>query len=328
MKTKVVRIGILGCSDIASRKFLPAIRNCRHAVLSGIASRSKEKARRWSEDLGVKPYTYEALLQSPDIDMVYISLPNSLHKEWSIKSLENGKHVLCEKPLSIDSSSTEEMVQTAKTHKRYLFEGFMYLHHPQHSEVKKILKQGIIGEPLIFRSSFGFNLKDAGNFRLKKELGGGAFLDIVGYPVSAMRFFFDCQPVKGAGFQKRNNKGLDISGTASIVMESGAIGQISYGFNQLYECFYQIIGTKGSIFLDRCYTTPETMENLIHVKVGSDKNTLAIGKANHFTLMIDNFCQKINTSGSREKIYLEITAQAKAMELVKKRLLESGNQNI
>ncbi len=320
MDAKVIRIGILGCSDIARRKFIPSIKGTKLAVLAGIASRSKQKAGCWSKDLGAQAYTYEALLKSSDVDMVYVSLPNSLHKEWCIKALENGKHVLCEKPLSVDAASAEEMVNSARKNKRYLFEGLMCLHHPQHLEVKKILQQGVIGEPVIFRSSFGFTLKDSDNFRLKKEMGGGAFLDIAGYPISAMRFFFDSEPVKGAGFQNLNSEGLDISGTASIVMKNGVLGQISYGFSQAYECFYQIIGTKGSIFLDRCYTTPDTIENTIHIKVENDEREIKVNKANHFTLMIDNFCNKIINSEPREEIYLGLISQAKAIDVIKRGL--------
>jgi predicted dehydrogenase len=323
MDKEIIGIGILGCSDVAFRKFIPAIKNCRYAVLTGLASRSIDKARSSAEDFGIEPYSYEGLLKSPDVDLVYVSLPNSLHREWSIKAMEKGKHVLCEKPLSIDLASAEQMVKAARKNKRYLFEGFMYLHHPQHSEVKKILKKGIIGKPIIFRSSFGFNLKDPNNFRLKKELGGGAFLDEAGYLISAIRFLFEREPVKSTGFLKRNKEGLDISGVACIRMENGVIGELSYGFNQSYECFYQIIGTKGSIFLDRCYTTPETMENIIKVKIENEGKAIKFDKANHFTLMTDNFCMKIiEDSQSTEEIYSDIIKQARAMALLKKGLIE------
>lgn len=323
MNKDLIRIGILGCSDIASRKFIPAIKGSKNAILAGVSSRSSEKGGCWSKNLGVNSYTYEDLLKSKDIDMVYISLPNIFHKEWSIKAAENGKHILCEKPLSINVPSIEEIVTSARKNNKYLFEGFMYLYHPQHSKVKNILKQGEIGEVVIFRSSFGFNLQDPSNFRLKKELGGGAFLDVAGYPVSALRFFFDSEPVKSNGFKKNRSDGLDVSGAFSVLMENGVVGEISYGFNQCYECFYQIIGTKGSIFLNRCYTTPETMENTITIKIGSNEKTLTIPRANHFILMLDNFCEKIINSASREGTYLDITKQAKAMELVRKGLVKA-----
>lgn len=323
MDKKRIKIGILGCSDIAKRKFIPAVKNSRHAVLSGIASRSEEKAKCWSKDLEVKAHTYEGLLDSQEIDMVYISLPNSLHKQWCIRALDKEKHVLCEKPLSTDLSSVKEIIKAAKRNKKYLFEGLMHLHHPQHSEVKKVLKEGAIGGFRIFRTSFGFNLRDADNFRFKRELGGGAFLDIIGYPVSMLRFLFDCEPVKCGGFQKRDKKGLDISGTASVIMQNGIMAQISYGFDQSYECFYEIIGTKGSIFLDRCYTTPETMENAIRIKVENSEREIQVGQADHFSLMVDDFCRKVIDMESREDIYSSILRQAEAKELVKKGLVDS-----
>lgn len=326
MNTGMIRIGILGCSDIASRKVIPALRNCRYAALAGVASRDPEKARRWGGDLNVKPYAYEGIVESPDIDMVYISLPNTLHKEWSIRSMENGKHVLCEKPLSIDCRSIEEIVESAGKNGKYLFEGLMYLHHPQHAQVKKLLHDGIIGEPVLFRSSFGFHLKGSRNIRWKKELGGGALLDILQYPVSAMRFFFDCEPVQSTGFQKTIDSGIDISGTACIAMENGVTGQISYGFNQSYECFYRIVGDKGSVFLDRCYTTPETMENRARVKVNDAERIYPLKRADHFALMIDDFCKKILARHPREEIYSEIVKQAMAMELVKKGMIEAGTE--
>jgi predicted dehydrogenase len=324
MHKGVIKIGILGCSDIAMRKFIPAVKKCRYAGLGGVASRSKRKAGCWAKDLNLKPYSYNGILEAPDIDMVYISLPNSMHEEWSVKAFENGKHVLCEKPLSLDIKSARKIIRSARSHNRYLFEGLMHLHHPQHLKVKDLLKSGKIGKPVMFRSSFGFNLDNPENFRLKKELGGGAFLDLMGYPLSCMRFLFDCEPAKVSGLLKRDDRDVDVSGIVSVAMKNSVLGQISFGFNQTYECFYHILGTKGSIFLDRCYTAPDNMENVIHVRIGNNEKTVRICKADHFALMVDNFCRKIINSEPAERTYLEIERHAAAMEFIKKGLIEIG----
>jgi len=178
-----VRVGVLGCSDIAVRKFIPALRNCSNAVLSAVAGRSPEKTSRCAADLSCLSLTATEMLASPQVDLVYLSLPNHLHEEWSIKTLESGKHLICEKPLATSLTSAEKILDCARRSSRLIYENQMFLFHPQHSAVKEMIETGQVGKIRELRSFFGFPYPQKHNFRLDPLQGGGAFHDLARYPL-------------------------------------------------------------------------------------------------------------------------------------------------
>jgi predicted dehydrogenase len=320
MVDKKVRFGILGCADIAKRRFIPALIKSKLAQLAGIASRSKKKAENLASQYGIKSYTYDALLKSNDIDAIYIPLPNHLHLEWSIKALEEGKHVLCEKPIVLDVKSAYILTDFAKKNNRCLMEGYMFLYHPQHLKIKEVIKKRAIGKPRIFRSSFGFAWKKFNNFRMKKEMGGGVLFDNGGYPLAAIRFLFGAEPQETSGYAYCNQDGLDLSFSVTTLLNNGMIAQIHGSFIQAYECFYEIIGTEGIITLNRSYTTPSDLNNVIYVKRGYDTEEIQIPAEDHFANMIDYFCSNLNSIDIRQKLREDIILQAKALECIKRGL--------
>lgn len=180
-----VRWGVLGAADIARGAVLPAIAASGNGVTVAMASRTPERARQILE-----PYagarvcdSYAQLLEQPDVDAVYIPLVNSLHHDWTVRALEAGKHVLCEKPLAMNAREAESMADTARRAGRHLMEAFMYRFLPD-------LRAFVAGlrEPLHVQASFGFRLTDAGNYRMRAALGGGALLDVGCYTVSLARW--------------------------------------------------------------------------------------------------------------------------------------------
>jgi predicted dehydrogenase len=320
MKAKKIRFGILGYADIAKRKFIPALLRSKHAELNGIASRSNRKAVKFAKKYETNPHSYESLLASPDIDAVYIPLPNCLHFDWTIKALFAGKHVLCEKPAVLSQKEARLVIEAAADNDKAVMEGFMFLHHPQHAMIRDIITDGDIGQVRLFRSAFGFTLKDKKNFRLINDAGCGSFYDLAGYPVAAMRFFFNQTPKESTGYIERNPDGVDIAFEAAARLDDNISALVSGGFNQQYECLYEVIGTKGKISLNRAYTTPDDMSNSFILTCGHESQKISMKPADHFTNMIDYFSKNLNDTLKIKEMLENLLIQAKGMEILREGL--------
>ena len=320
MQSKKIRFGVLGYADIAKRKFIPALLKSKFAVLHGIASRSNRKAIKYAKQYETKPHSYQNLLDSPDTDAVYIPLPNSMHFNWALKALFAGKHVLCEKPAVLNEKDAKLLIEAATENDKAIMEGFMFLHHPQHSMVKEIIDKNDIGEIRLFRSSFGFTLRDIKNFRLINEPGCGCLYDLAGYPIAMMRFLFNQIPKESKGFIEVNKDEVDVSYEAVLSFENDLKALISGGFRQQYECFYEIIGSKGKVTLDRAYTTPADMKNNFTITTGSDTQTVSMKPSDHFTDMIDYFSNNLNNAKARRKMLEDLMMQARGMDILRKGL--------
>jgi len=203
---KPVRWGVLGIATIFVNKVLPPLLKSDLIDLAAIASRSGEKARSAAEAFGIaKSYgAYEELLADPDIEAVYIPLPNHLHAEWIRKTADAGKHILCEKPLALNAEEAASCVEYAAERGVRLMEGFMYRFHPQWQRAWELVRIGEIGKILAVHTSFAYNLKDPENIRNKLAMGGGALADIGCYAVSVPRFFFGREPERVVGLITRD----------------------------------------------------------------------------------------------------------------------------
>ena len=192
-----VRWGVLSTAKIGRQKVIPAMQQGRHTEVAAIASRDRARAEEVSASLGVpRAYgSYEELLADPDIDAVYIPLPNHLHVPWSRKALEAGKHVLCEKPIGLSSAEARELVEASRQHPHLkVMEAFMYRFHPQWHRAKELVDEGAIGRLRSIHSSFAYFNDDPENIRNQAEMGGGSLMDIGCYCVSLSRFLFDDEP--------------------------------------------------------------------------------------------------------------------------------------
>ena len=189
--------GVLGTARIAIRKVIPALQASRHGTVAAIASRDMTKAQAEANLLGIPKAhgSYEALLEDQDIDAVYIPLPNHLHVPWSIKALEAGKHVLCEKPIGLNTGEASALLAAARGHPRLkIMEAFMYRHHPQWQLARKLIAEGGIGDLRTIQSFFSYWNVDPHNIRNIGEIGGGGLMDIGCYCISLARFLFDAEP--------------------------------------------------------------------------------------------------------------------------------------
>jgi predicted dehydrogenase len=291
-----VRVGILGCSDIARRKFIPALQGSTGAVLRGIGSRDRGKAAAVNPGETCEVLGYEDLLAHPAIDLVYLSLPNHLHEEWTLRALQSGKHVICEKPLALSAASAERMLNCAGERGLLLYENLMYLHHPQHAAVKELIASGGIGRIQSLRSVFGFPFPTEGNFRLDPEKGGGAFHDLARYPLSTALYFLRGDSYQFKGYALDRN-GLNVALHGIALTAAGELFSFSMAFGQQYESHYEIIGELGKIRVERAYTTPAELENLVQVSCGERDASFAVPPCDHFRLMIEHVCALVRNAG-------------------------------
>ena len=250
---KKIRFGVLSTANIGTEKVIPAIQLGKHCRVIAIASRKLEKAQEVARRLGIeKAYgSYEELLADPDIDAVYIPLPNHLHVPWAIKALNAGKHVLCEKPISFHVAEVQKLLDVAKKFpKLKVMEAFMYRHHPQWQWVKQRIAEGKIGELRTIQSFFSYYNIDSNNIRNKADVGGGGLMDIGCYCVSLSRFIFEAKPWRVCSIMEEDPE-FKIDRLTSCILEF-ANGTSTFTLaTQLVP--YQrvnIFGTKGRIEIE------------------------------------------------------------------------------
>jgi D-xylose 1-dehydrogenase (NADP+, D-xylono-1,5-lactone-forming) len=253
---KEVRWGILSSANIAKKSLIPAFERANNAVVTGIASGSG-KAEEVAALFNIaKSYTsYEAMLQDPEIDAVYIPLPNHLHKKWTIEAAKHGKHILCEKPASLTAEETKEMVDFCRESNVKFMEAFMYQFHPQHERVREIIKSGEIGEVKFMRASFSFFLaQPEGNVRMDSDKGGGSLYDVGCYAIHSIRNILMAEPVEvDVQANIDSDYKVDTSAFGYMQMDNGVHAHFDCSFDMVYRAEYEVIGTKGQIKVPRAF---------------------------------------------------------------------------
>jgi xylose dehydrogenase (NAD/NADP) len=246
-----LRFGILGTAKIA-RSFVQGLMPSTQVRVDAIASREARKAQEFAGALGVPRAlgSYEALLADADIDAIYNPLPNGLHAEWSIRALNAGKHVLCEKPLSANAAEARAMFAAARDNGVHLAEGFPYLSQPQTLKTRQLLEAGSIGALRLVQASFTFTLSDAANVRWDASLAGGALMDIGVYPVSLIRILAQERPARvqaTARWSALGSRGVDRALAATLQFDSGLLAQIACSFEGALHRQALIVGSDGVI---------------------------------------------------------------------------------
>ena len=244
--SEALRWGVLGTARI-NRRVLPGIKAAGHP-LTIVGSREPDRARSAAAEYGAaRSGSYEEVLAAPDVDAVYISLPNTLHAPWAIRAAEAGKHVLCEKPLAPTVAECESMVTAARKHGVHLVEAFMYRNHPQWTYVHELVNAGEIGAIRLLRASFAFRLRDRENIRLSAELGGGALQDVGCYCINLARWFLgEPSRVRGTALDLQS-VGVDTHSAAVLEYESGALAMLSCSFETFGQQIVEIVGDRGRI---------------------------------------------------------------------------------
>ncbi|HEX8962650.1 MAG TPA: Gfo/Idh/MocA family oxidoreductase [Rhodocyclaceae bacterium] len=307
-----LRLGVLGCASIARRMMLPAIKALPEAQLVAVASRDPARARAFAGEFGcAAEASYEALLDRPDIDAIYLPLPPAMHEEWSVRALKAGKHVLCEKPAATGLAGAQRMAAAAQAHGRLLAENFMFLFHPQLRAIDDLVAKGELGEIRLLRATFGFPPLPEGDIRYRRELGGGALLDAGCYTLRAARHFLgDTLDVAGATRNWGAN-GVDIAGTALLFNPAGVSAQLAFSFDLFYQCELQLILTRGRITAPRIFTAPPTLSPHVVIETAQGRQELGIPPHNHFASSLAHFVQQVRAGATGAP---GVASQAELME--------------
>jgi D-xylose 1-dehydrogenase (NADP+, D-xylono-1,5-lactone-forming) len=254
---KTIRWGLLSTARI-NRSLIPAIRAAKRGELAAVASRDLEKSRAYAEEWKIPRAfgSYEDMLNSDEVDAVYISLPNHLHAEWTVKALRAGKHVLCEKPFAISTEEVDQVVAASRETGGVAAEAFMYRHHPQTKLVGEWVKSGRLGEISLVRAVFNFSMGNrSGNVRLVPDYGGGALWDVGVYPVSYAQFIMGEVPQWVSGSQYiGSDSGVDETFSGQLHYSGDRVAQISCSFRTPFYASLDILGTEGRLHLNHPFT--------------------------------------------------------------------------
>jgi len=245
---KILNWGLLSTAKI-NRALIKPLRASKRTRLLAVASRSISSAEAYAREWNIPRAhgSYEALLADPEIDVIYNSLPNHLHAEWTIKALRAGKHVLCEKPFALTLAEVDAMSQAAHETGKVLAEAFMYLHHAQTLKIKEIVDSGILGKLQLIKGAFTFTLTREGNFRWMEEMGGGSIWDVGCYPISFARMIVGAEPVEVFGWQLTGPGGSDESFFGQMRFKDEVHMQFDCGFKSPSRSFIELVGTDATL---------------------------------------------------------------------------------
>jgi len=248
MKDSVLRWGLLSTARI-NRALLGPLRSSRRNRLLAVASRDQAKAERYARERKIpRAYgSYEALLADPEVDVIYNPLPNHLHAEWTIRAVEAGKNVLCEKPLALSTQEVDAISSAAQKYGRVVAEAFMYRSHVQTSKVRDIVQSGKLGRIRMVRGSFTFHLDNPGDYRLDPRMGGGSLWDVGCYPLSFTRAVLGVEPLEVFGYQVSGPTGIDVSFAAQLKLPGEVLAQLDCSFVTPYHVFMEIVGEEGTV---------------------------------------------------------------------------------
>ena len=303
MPTKI-RWGVLGAANIATKKVIPAMQKGQFSTMAAIASRDLNRARRAADDLGIeKAYgSYEELLADPDIDAVYNPLPNHLHVPWSIAAAEARKHVLCEKPLSLNLLEARKLVDVRDRTRVKIGEAFMVLTHPQWLRARQLVNDGAIGELRAIAGAFSYFNRDTSNIRNIPDYGGGGLMDIGCYPITTSRFLFDREPSRVVGLFDRDPD-MNTDRLTSALLDFGSGHGVFTCSTQLvpYQRM-QILGTTGRIEIEIPFNAPPDRPCRIYIDDGSDLSGRSarvdeFAVCDQYTIQGDLFSQAILNDG-------------------------------
>jgi xylose dehydrogenase (NAD/NADP) len=254
MPTKVLNWGLLSTAHI-NRALIPPLRNSERNELIAIASRDEDKARAYAKKWDIPKFfgSYEAMLADPEIDVIYISLPNSLHAEWTIRAVQSGKHVLCEKPLAISVDEVDAVREAADRWGVIVAEAFMYRHHPQTQQVKLLVDEGQIGKLQLIRGCFTFKIANQGDIRLSSKLGGGSIWDVGCYPISYARYIAGGDPEQVFGWKVCNEDGIDLQFVGQMRFSNGVMAQFDSSFRTPDRAQIEIVGDFGNLLVPNPY---------------------------------------------------------------------------
>ena len=332
-----VRIGIICPSEIAFRRFMPAIQKLDCAEYIGVAHANakewfgdnelnealllseKGKAENFQKEYGGKVYdSYEDLLSSDDVDAIYLPLPPALHYKWAKEALNRGKHIFLEKPSTTCLADTEDLINTAKEKRLAVHENYMFAFHKQIAEMQDVIASGKLGDVRLYRIAFGFPQRAKNDFRYNKDLGGGALLDCGGYTIKlATMLLGDSAKIAYSKLNYTDGFDVDIYGSAAMVNADGVTAQLSFGMDNSYKCELEVWGSKGFLRTGRILTAPDGFEPTAEITIGNETETVKLSADDTFGKSIEHFCRCVSDDKVREENYKKILKQAELVDEVR-----------
>jgi len=322
---KTISIGILGASEIAFRRFLPALTKDARFHYVGVAyyrEQDAEKVKAFKEQFGGEVFFgFDSLIHNPDVDAIYVPQPPALHFQYGKQVLEAGKHLFMEKPFTTDEAKTKELIELAKAKDKATIENYMFRFHKQIDRFAEIAHSGLIGQLDHFEVRFAFPLRQLNDFRYNKALGGGALLDCGGYTIMLSNIL-----VGGDGqihpnqplFEKEKGFEVDMGGSGTMVSSSaGTRCLFSFGMDHEYACYAKAFGSKGVLVAPRVLTAPSDFDVKFQTwdqNQATLQQEIEIGIDDSFLKSIDNFYSAVISSEKREENYSRILKQAHFIE--------------
>ncbi len=289
MRNEPVRLGILGAARIALGGIIPAAARTDGVEVVAIATRGGEKSRAVGEAAPEARHfdDYDALLESPEVEAVYVPLPNSLHVEWTLRALAAGKHVLCEKPFALDAGGAERAVEAARGAGLTLAEGFMFRLHPQALRLRELLSEDAVGEVRQAVAQFGHRLDDPADVRGVGSLGGGSLGDVGCYCVSALRLVFGAEPKRASAFAHLDETGADRELVGLLEFDAG-FGIVSSSISSARRERLEIAGSAGTIALDAPFRADKS-GGRIEISRGGESSRETFEAADPYRAELEDF---------------------------------------
>lgn len=328
------RIGIICPSEIAFRRFLPALKEAGCFEYVGVAIASKEefvgatdeilakertKAQSFVDSYGGKIFEgYKTLIHSDEVDAIYLPLPPGLHYKWAKEALSAGKHILCEKPCTTALATTEDLLNDAEAKGLAAHENYMFAFHDQLKAVDDIVKSGEIGDVRLYRISFGFPMRAQNDFRYNKALGGGALLDCGGYTLKyASMLLGPTAKIKYAQSNNIDGFNVDMYGSAALVNDEGVTAQVAFGMDHNYKCELEVWGSKGTIYTNRILTAPAGFVPEVIIRKGNEEEKRNLPADDAFKKSILHFSKCIEDAEACKANYETLLRQARLVEQFK-----------
>jgi D-xylose 1-dehydrogenase (NADP+, D-xylono-1,5-lactone-forming) len=311
MKSNAVKWGILSTADI-NKRLLPGAQESEDVEVLAVGSRDLDRAREFAAKWGIpRAYgSYEELLADPDVEAVYIPLPNTMHCEWSIRAVEAGKHVLCEKPMSRHPADVEAAFDASERTGRLLSEALMYRHNPQTKQLQELVASGVIGELRLIRSTFSYSLFDTSNIRLRTDAEGGSLMDVGCYCVSGSRLLGG-EPEVVAGQQFVGPSGTDWVFAGTMRFPRGVLATFDCGTSLPERDELEAVGTEGSLFLDDPW---HCLNPVIELRRGGKVERIAVEPVNSYRLELEDLGAAIRGEGMPLLGREEAVQQARVIE--------------
>lgn len=320
--TRTLKWGVLGCAGIAAKAVIPAIQSSRLGRVAAIASRDAEKASAMATRFGIeKSYgSYEDLLSDPDIDAIYNPLPNHLHVPMTIKALEHGKPVLCEKPIALNAAQASELAEAQKAANLPVAEAFMVRHHPQWKKARAMVAEGRLGDVRAIQTIFAYYLDDPKNVRNQADIGGGGLFDVGCYAINTARFLFDAEPLRAVALMEND----PVFGTDRLT--SGLLA-FPEGRQLAFTCSTQlsltqkvtVLGTRGRLEIPIPFNAPADQQTVLIFDdgrdlVGGGRQEIVIEPVDQYREQVDAFAEAVLSGTSLETGLDDAIANMKAID--------------